>query len=202
VTTTLFLLRHAAHDNVGGFLAGRLPGVHLGEAGRAQAERMSREQIVAIHSSPRERTQETAAAVAAACAIQRICVDPELDEVDFGTDWAGKDFETLEEDPRWRQWNTVRSLARTPGGERMLDVQSRAMSLIERLTAQHAGAALALVSHSEIIKAIVTYVLGLPVDAWNRFDVGPASISRLVSGEWGARLVCLNEPVDDMSGDL
>jgi broad specificity phosphatase PhoE len=199
VTTTLFLLRHAAHDNVGGFLAGRMPGVHLGEEGRAQAERlaerMRREAIVAIHSSPRERTQETAAAVAAACAIQRISVDPELDEVDFGTDWSGKDFETLGEDPRWRQWNAMRSLTRTPGGERMLDVQSRAMSLIERLTAQHTGAALALVSHSEVIKAVVSYVLGLPIDAWSRFEVGPASVSTLVSGDWGAKLVTLNEVV-------
>jgi broad specificity phosphatase PhoE len=200
VTTTLFLLRHAAHDTVGGFLAGRLPGVRLGGAGRAQAERlgrrMSREQIVAVHSSPRERTQETAAAVAAACAIQRICIDPELDEVDFGADWAGKDFDSLQEDPKWRRWNTVRSLTRTPGGERMLDVQSRAISLVERLTAQHTGGALALVSHSEVIKAIVSYVLGLPIDAWLRFEVGPASISTLACGDWGARLLCLNELVD------
>jgi broad specificity phosphatase PhoE len=199
VTTTLFLLRHAAHDNVGGYLAGRLEGVHLGPEGRAQAERlgerMSREQIVAIHSSPRERSQETAAAVAAACAIQRISIDPELDEVDFGTDWAGKDFNALDADPAWRRWNTIRSFSRTPGGERMLDVQSRAMSLIERLSAQHSGAALALVSHSEVIKAIVSYVLGLPIDAWNRFEVGPASISTLVSGEWGAKLITLNEAV-------
>jgi broad specificity phosphatase PhoE len=196
----MFLLRHAAHDNVGGFLAGRLPGVHLGKEGRAQAERLGRrmsgEQIAAIHASPRERTQETAAAVAAACAIQRVCVDQELDEVDFGSDWAGKDFAALEEDPRWRQWNGIRSLTRTPGGERMLDVQSRAMSLIERLTLQHAGASLALVSHSEVIKAIVSYVLGLPLDAWDRFELAPASISKIVSGDWGAKLVCLNELVD------
>jgi broad specificity phosphatase PhoE len=199
VTTTLFLLRHAAHDNVGGFLAGRMPGVHLGKEGRAQAERlaerMRKEQLAAVHSSPRERAQETAAAVAAACAIQRIDVDPELDEVDFGSDWTGKDFDTLEADPAWRRWNTVRSLARTPGGERMLDVQSRAMSLIERLSAQHAGAALALVSHSEVIKAIVSHVLGLPIDAWNRFDIGPASISTFVNGDWGAKLITLNEVV-------
>ena len=70
MTTTFFLLRHAAHDNVGGFLAGRSPGIRLGEDGRAQAarlaERMRRESFEAIYSSPRERSAETAAAIAQA----------------------------------------------------------------------------------------------------------------------------------------
>jgi broad specificity phosphatase PhoE len=200
VTTTFFLLRHAAHDNVGGYLAGRMPGIHLGVDGRAQAERlaarMKREPIVAIHSSPRERTQETAAAVAAACGIERVFLEPELDEVDFGDVWAGKNFDTLNTDPAWLRWNENRSLARTPGGERMLDVTARTWNLIERLGARYAEKALALVSHSDVIKTIVSYVLGLPVDAWPRFEVQPASISSFVVGDWGAKLLTLNEQVD------
>lgn len=199
MTTTFFLVRHAAHDNVGGYLAGRMQGIRLGEAGRAQAERLAerirREQIAAIHASPRERTQETAAAVAAACGVERVSVDPELDEVDFGTDWEGQNFESLDRDPLWRRWNSIRSLTRTPGGERMLDVQCRALGLLERLVAQHAGAALVLVSHSEVIRAIVSYVLGLPTDSWNRFDIAPASITTVAIGDWGAKLVGLNEVI-------
>lgn len=199
MTTTFFLVRHAAHDNVGAYLAGRIPDIRLGEAGRAQAERlagrMAREPIDAIHASPRERTMETAAALAAACGINRIAVDPELDEVDFGA-WEGKDFETLDADPAWQRWNAVRSFARTPGGERMLDVQSRAIGLLEQLGAQHTDGAVVLVSHSEVIKAVVSYVIGLPVDAWNRFEVGPASISTVVIGDWGAKLMGLNEVVN------
>lgn len=201
MTTTFFLLRHAAHDNLGGFLAGRMPGIHLGPEGRAQAERlgqrMRREAIVAVHSSPRERTQETAAAVAAACGIRRVIVEPELDEVDFGEDWSGKDFATLDADPAWRSWNAHRSLARTPGGERMLDVVARSWNVIERLAGQYAEKALALVSHSDVIKAIVSYVLGLPVDAWTRFELHPASVSSFVIGDWGMKLLTLNEQVDD-----
>jgi broad specificity phosphatase PhoE len=200
VTTTFFLLRHAAHDNVGGFLAGRMPGIHLGTAGRAQAERlaarMRREPIAAIHTSPRERTQETAAAVAAACGVRRVIIEPELDEVDFGEGWSGKDFDTLNADPAWRRWNETRSLARTSGGERMLDVMARSWNLVERLAAQYAEQALALVSHSEVIKGIVSYVLGLPVDAWTRFEVHPASVSSFVVGDWGMKLLTLNEQVD------
>jgi broad specificity phosphatase PhoE len=200
VTTTFFLLRHAAHDNLGGYLAGRTPGIHLGLDGRAQAERLAqrlrREPIVAIHSSPRERAQQTSAAVAAACGVRRVIVEPELDEVDFGDHWAGKDFATLNTDPAWRRWNEHRSLARTPGGERMVDVIARSWSVVERLAGQYAEKALALVSHSEVIKAIVSYVLGLPVDAWTRFEVGPASVTSFVVGDWGTKLLTLNELVD------
>ena len=42
VTTTFFLVRHAAHDNLGAYLAGRMPGVRLGEAGSAQAGRLAK----------------------------------------------------------------------------------------------------------------------------------------------------------------
>ena len=50
-----------------------------------------------------------------------------------------------------------------------------------------------LVSHADVIKAAVCHVLGLGIDAWPRFDVAPASITTLVIGEWGAKVVTLNE---------
>lgn len=196
--TTFLLLRHAAHDNVGGFLAGRMPGVVLGEAGRAQAERLARrlrpERIDTIFASPRERTQQTAQAVAAACGLPMTTAE-ELDEIDFGR-WSGQDFEALQQDPLWQRWNAVRSLIRTPGGETMLDVQRRVLGLMERLVEARGGQCVALVSHADVIKTAVLHHLGLGIDAWPRFDIAPASITRLVIGDWGARLLGLNETVD------
>lgn len=196
MTTTFFLLRHAAHDNVGGYLAGRIPGVHLGQAGQAQAgrlaKRMARERLAAIHASPRERTRETAETVAATCGLADVHIEPELDEVDFGA-WSGQDFETLNRDPAWRRWNETRSLARAPGGETMLDVQTRAMRVVERLLRAYVDAAVALVSHGDVIKSIVIHVLGLSVDAWSRFDIAPASISTIAIGDWGGKVLNLNE---------
>jgi broad specificity phosphatase PhoE len=196
VSTTIFLVRHAAHDNVGGYLAGRMTGVRLGADGRAQArrlaERMGRERIDAVHSSPRERTRETAEAIAGTRGLA-VTVDDALDEVDFGA-WSGNDFETLERDPSWRRWNSARSLCRTPAGESMLDVEVRVTRLIEALAARHdEGSSVVLVSHADVIKAAVCHVLGLGIDAWPRFDVAPASITTLVIGEWGAKVVTLNE---------
>lgn len=195
MTLTLFLVRHAAHDDVGRFLAGRLEPVPLGKAGREQArrlaERMRQEEITDIYTSPRTRTWETATAIAAACGIGSPKASEALDEIDFGN-WSGKDFDTLDGDPLWRLWNTTRSLVRIPGGETVVEVQSRVLNLIETLREDEDGKRIALVSHADVIKAAVSHVLGLPADAWPRFDIAPASVTTLAVGDWGAKLFTLN----------
>jgi broad specificity phosphatase PhoE len=198
VTTTFYLIRHAAHDNVGGFLAGRMPGIRLGIDGRAQAERlgerMRRERFDVIIASPRERTQETAQAIGTACGLP-IDTDARLDEVDFGT-WAGKDFDTLNQDEHWRRWNAMRSLNRTPTGESMLDVQHRVLAAMAAAEERFPGGRIVLVSHSDPIKTAISHVLGLPIDAWPRFEISPASISLAVIGTWGGKVITLNEVID------
>ena len=62
---TLLLIRHGENDYAKrGVLAGRLPGVHLNENGRLQAEQLAEAlcglPIRAIYSSPLERAMETA----------------------------------------------------------------------------------------------------------------------------------------------
>ncbi|MBW9064381.1 histidine phosphatase family protein [Rhizobium herbae] len=196
MTLTIFLVRHAAHDNLGRFLAGRLQGLSLGTAGKAQAlrlaQRMTREKIDAIYTSPRERTRETAEAIASVNDLRAPAVVEELDEVNFGS-WSGQTFDTLNADEHWVRWNTVRSQARTPGGESMLDVQRRVLLFIEELGRHNDDKGLALISHADVIKAAVSWVLGLPIDAWPRFDIAPASITTVMIGDWGAKIVTLNE---------
>ena len=199
----MILVRHAAHDDVGAFLAGRLPGIRLGETGRVQAERLAarleNEPFEAIHASPRERTQETAAAVAARHAGMAVTIDAALDEIDFGA-WSGQPFDALNRDPTWRRWNAARSLVRTPVGEGMRDVTERVMGLIERLASTRPDGAVVLVSHADVIRAALLHVLGLPVDAWPRIDIAPASISKIAFDPWGARVILMNERVDPPEG--
>lgn len=196
MTVTFFLVRHAAHDDVGSFLAGRSEGISLGAAGRAQASRLGvrvqREKISAIHTSPRERARETAQAIASACSLPSPSVNEALDEVDFGS-WSGQAFDVLNEDPHWRRWNAFRSLTRTPAGETMLDVQRRVLGLIEALSGDSSGGRLVLVSHADVIKAAVGHVLGMPIDNWPRFEISPASLTSIVVGEWGAKVLTMNE---------
>ncbi|MER9585942.1 histidine phosphatase family protein [Mesorhizobium sp. M0051] len=196
MTTTFFLIRHAAHDHVGDYLAGRIAGIRLGETGKAQALRLARrmasEPIAAVFCSPRERTQETADPVAALCGTGTCIVCEELDEIDFGV-WSGRTFEELSRDAAWRRWNDHRQEAMTPSGETMLDVQRRIGSLIERLRKRHQNKAIALVSHADVIKGAVCGVLGLSPGDCFRFDIDPASITTIVSGDWGSKLIRLNE---------
>ncbi len=196
MTLTLFLVRHAAHDDVGRFLAGRSEPVPLGEEGHAQAgrvaERLRQENIGAVYTSPRTRTKETAAAIASACGTDTPTVTDALDEVDFG-EWSGKDFKTLDGDPLWRRWNTVRSLVRAPGGETVLEAQARILHLVETLRENGDGRRIVLVSHADVIKAAVSHVLGLPPDAWPRFDIAPASVTTMAVGDWGAKIITLND---------
>ncbi|MDX1224106.1 histidine phosphatase family protein [Sinorhizobium medicae] len=198
MTTTFLLVRHAAHDNVGCYLAGRTGDVPLGAAGREQAQRLSArlsdQGIRAIYASPRKRTQQTAEAIAAVSDVSEVLTTEALDEVDFG-EWSGKTFDVLDEDPHWRRWNAVRSLVRAPGGETMLDVQSRAVGLVAALAQRHGQEKIVLVSHADVIKTVVCHVLGLSADAWPRFDIAPASISVVAMGDWGAKILTLNEYV-------
>ncbi len=196
MTTTFLLIRHAAHDNVGDYLAGRMAGVCLGETGRAQASRLARHMaarpLAAICCSPRERTLETAKPIAIACNREKITIRQELDEIDFGA-WSGKTFEELSQDADWLTWNSQRQQARTPGGETMLDVQQRVVSLMQQLRKRYQNQSVALVSHADVIKAAVCKVLGLPLGDCFRFDIDPASITTVVSGDWGSKLTRLNE---------
>ncbi|MDI6836327.1 MAG: histidine phosphatase family protein, partial [Rhizobiaceae bacterium] len=89
----------------------------------------------------------------------------------------------------------VRSCCRTPAGESMLDVQQRALRYIEALAAENAENRVAVVSHADVIKAVVMHVLGLSVDAWPRFDIAPASVTTIVADDWGAKLITLNDVV-------
>lgn len=197
MTATFLLVRHAAHDRVGNFLAGRTADVPLGRPGREQARRLASrlagEEFTSIYASPRRRTQETAAAIATASGVE-VETTAALDEVDFGT-WSGKTFDVLDADPLWQQWNAMRSLVRAPGGETMLEVQHRALALMETLARRESQKKIVLVSHADVIKAMVSHVLGLSADAWPRFDIAPASISAVAMGDWGAKVLALNEEI-------
>lgn len=196
--TIILLVRHAAHDNVGGFLAGRIAGVRLGEAGRQQAlrlaQRLKREPIELILTSPRERALETARLIATSAALPAPEPVEDLDEIDFGS-WSGRGFDDLNREPSFQRWNQVRGLARTPAGESMLDVQARIVRRIERVSGKMSSRMVALVSHADVIKAAVSYYLGLPLDAWSRFDIEPASITTIALSEWGAKVTGINELV-------
>jgi len=197
VTTTFFLVRHAAHERVGTILCGRMPGVHLGSAGRYQAEqlaqRFANESVACIRTSPLERALETAQPIAS-CLGHTLQICDAINEIDFGR-WTGSSFEALKQDPHWSSWNHSRSTSRPPEGKTMLEAQGRIVEAMEQLRSRYAGRSVILVSHSDVIKAALLYHLGMPLDSYGRIEVEPASTCTLVVGDWGSKLLRLNEVV-------
>jgi broad specificity phosphatase PhoE len=196
VTSHILLIRHAAHSHLGNVLSGRTPGIPLSEEGCSQAaalaERLRAEPLDLLHASPVQRAHETARAIAAQHPGLQVETTTALEELDFG-DWAGRAFVELAEDPGWHSCNSERASAVAPNGETMSAAQARAWEHIERSAAAEPGKTIAMVSHCDIIRAVIARVLGLSLDHIFRFDIAPASISRLAVGAWGARVISVNE---------
>jgi broad specificity phosphatase PhoE len=195
MTATILLIRHGAHVHLDQRLSGRMPGVPLSDAGRAQAAALgavlSRERIDRVESSPLDRTFATAEAIAAACALPAPTPIDALVEVDMG-EWTGTAFDDLA-GADWDRWNIERATARVPGGESMAEAQARIVGHLAATARSSPDRVIAMVSHSDMIRAAAAHVLGLPLDNLLRFDIDPASVTRLVLGDWGGKLISLNE---------
>jgi len=188
-------LRHGEHGLLGKVLAGRMPGVGMTERGRAeiasQAERLAREKIAAIYASPLQRTRETAEIVSARLSLS-IEFRDDLLELDFG-EWTGATFDAIRADPRWQAWSTQRSLAAIPGGESMRAVQQRIVAAMIELNERHLHETVVLVSHGDVIRCVLLFALGMPLDFYNRIEIGLASLNTIRIDQTGIRVLAVNE---------
>ncbi len=193
---TILLIRHAENEYVKkGRLAGRLPGVHLNQKGRQQAqalaERLKEKPIRAVYASPLARTMETAAPLAAALNLDVRAHDGLL-EMDFG-DWQDKTLKQLRRRKLWRIVQQTPSRMRFPNGESFTEAQGRMVNALEELSREHGPKELiACVSHSDCIKLAVAYYLGAHIDLFQRIMIAPASITTLHLGEEHVRVINVN----------
>jgi probable phosphoglycerate mutase len=197
VATTILLARHAAHPLLGKVLCGRMPGVKLDAVGRSQAVRLAARLVAAqadaLLSSPIGRAVDTAAVIADATGLTAQPCDA-FNEIDFGA-WTGARFAALADDPAWSRWNAARAEACPPGGEPMSHAQARAVAGVQQIQATHPQGTVIAVSHADIIKAVLLWCLGLPLDAHMRFDIDPASISAIALWENGGKVLWMNQGV-------
>lgn len=187
---TVVLVRHATTAATGTRLGGWTPGVDLDEAGRAQAEataaRLVDLPVEAVYSSPLERTMQTAAAIARHHNLE-VLVDRALGEVDYGS-WTNRPLDELRREPMWPVIQTTPSRVGFPDGETIRAAQARAVDAVESLAARHTGVVVA-VSHADVIKAVVASLIGMPLDAFQRLVVSPASITVLHLAQASAPLL-------------
>ncbi len=202
---TVILLRHGRTTaNTGGILAGWTPGVQLDETGRAQVqavgERLAKVPLAAVVSSPLERCQETAAAVAAGRELT-VRSDDRLGEARYG-DWTGRAIKELAKEPLWKVVQQHPSAAIFPGpeGEGLAQTQARAVAAVRAWNATLGPDAVWLAcSHGDVIKAVLADALGLHLDQFQRIVVDPASISVVTYTDTRPFVLRINDTGGDMS---
>lgn len=195
--TQLLLVRHAVNDWVDtGRLAGWTPGVHLNNEGEAQASalgtRLAKASLAAIYTSPLERTRETAEAIASHHPHLRVTAADDVGEVRYGR-WQGEKLSKLRKDKLWQTVQLYPSRVQFPDGETFRQAQARAVNAIEVFAARHPGGTIVVVSHSDVIKLIVTHYLGAPLDMFQRIAISPASITAIHLGGDRPYIGCVND---------
>jgi probable phosphoglycerate mutase len=170
---------------------GRTPGIFLNAEGKAEAQRLADEfknvELAAIYSSPLERARETAEAIARVAKLE-VKESLAFNEINFG-EWTGQSLAALFRDERWHRFNTLRSTTRIPGGELFLEVQARTVLELERLSQHHAGGRVLIVSHADVIKSVLSYIGGTPVDEIQQMEIWPCSVSIVALDEHDARVL-------------
>ncbi len=198
----VLLIRHAPTPETGKKLTGRLPGIALDEQGRSRARRTAEHlaglRLAAVYASPIERTWETAQLVAEPHRLDPIVEDGLL-EVDYGA-WSGRTLASLYKLKAWRTVQLTPSRVVFPDGESLLDAQTRAVQTVARLARKHRKQTIGLVSHADIIKAVLAHHLGQPLDLFQRIGVSPASVSVLDIPDSGSpSVVAVNTTGDPSS---
>jgi probable phosphoglycerate mutase len=193
--TTVLLVRHALTDSTGKSLTGWERGVHLSDAGRKQAEglieRLDHVRIDAVYSSPLERCVETATPLARARGMQ-IAKREGLGEVRYG-EWTGRTLAQLSRTKLWKVVQNAPANVRFPGGESLLEVQARLVSVLREVCERHPKATVAMFSHADPIKLLMAHLSGSSVDMYQRWAIDTASVTVAVLSETTTRIVRVND---------
>jgi len=222
--TLVVLVRHGVTETTGRELPGRAPGLHLSDAGRRQAEAAAarvvnlvtggngsgdkgssngssstskakaKARTAVVYASPLERTQETAAPVAAALGVEVVAEDGLL-ELDMG-EWTGLALATARKRKEWATIQRYPSSFRFPDGESFLDMQTRMVGTIDRLRAAHPGAVVVAVSHADPIRALVAHAMGTHLDLFQRIVISPCSLTGIAYGTEGPVVLMVNATDD------
>jgi probable phosphoglycerate mutase len=115
----------------------------------------------------------------------------DLGEIYLG-EWQGLEIAELDRREEWNRFNAFRSGVRVPGGELMVETQTRVVRRLLCLCGEHRDETVAVVSHGDPLRSVLMYFLGIPLDFMLRFEISPGSVSVLEVGDGGPRVLCLN----------
>ena len=192
--TRVLAIRHGETDwNVVGRIQGQLD-IPLNAMGQWQVHRLALavadEGLDAIYSSDLLRALKTAQAVSRGAGGQPIVTDTGLRERGFG-DFEGLSYAEITQ--RWpehaERWRRRDPEFGAPGGETLNQFYARSIAAAERLAALHPGQTIALVSHGGVMDCLYRAASRVALDAPRSWQLGNASINRLLYTPQGFTLV-------------
>ena len=191
--TRILAIRHGETLwNVDSRIQGHLD-IGLNDTGRWQAERLGMalkdEPMAAIYASDLSRAHDTALAVSRHTGVP-VQAEPGLRERSFG-EFEGRTFaeieiELPEQAQRWRQRDPTFTPA---GGESLLMLEARVLSVASRLAAQHPGEQIALFAHGGVMDILYRAATRLDLQAARTWALGNTAINRLLWSPEGFSLV-------------
>ncbi len=147
--TVVHLMRHGEVHNPEGVLYGRLPGYHLSDRGRRMADlvatHLADHDVTAVISSPLERAQETAVAVADSHGLG---IDLDVRLIEAGNHFEGMTFGVGDGSLKHpAHWPKMVNPFRPSWGEPYEQIAARMLAVVARARTAAAGHEAVLVSH-------------------------------------------------------
>jgi len=146
----------------------------------ALAKKLADRKLRAIYTSPLKRAKDTALAIASVQGLTPI-EDDDLKELNFGR-WESRSWREIAElyPEDWLQWSRDWKDFIMPGGESPRNMFERTSRKIDEIIEQckdEEDAQVAVVSHQGCIRAMTCHLLGLGLDAYWRFKMGPGGMA-------------------------
>ena len=196
--TRVILIRHGQTSwNESRRIQGGNNDISLNQEGERQcrclSERLKKENIEAVYSSPMTRALGTAQRIADDHGLE-VIQEPALREIDCGT-MEG----TASRDVGSRLQLLVKGgdedelLFKGCGGESLDELQRRSWNAVLRMVEKQPNGTIAAVSHYFVIAALLCSVMGLPAKQLGRFRLGEASVNIVTFDAYGPFLTLYND---------
>ena len=167
--------------------------IALDDTGRWQAQCVGRalidEGLHRVYSSDLSRALETARAISEHTGAT-LEITPTLRERGFGS-FEGKTFAEIEQHhpDSAQRWRARDPSFGPPGGEVLQSFYERCVRAASELASQHPGQCIALVSHGGVLDCLYRAATGQSLNAPRTWQIGNASINRLLHHGQGFSLV-------------
>ena len=164
---TVHLVRHGNVENPKGVIYGRLPGYHLSERGKKQAEaaaqRLADADVGSVWSSPMERALQTAEIIAAPHGIE-VAVDERFIESETTLEGVTGTASAFIKSPR--RWWSLRNPMTPSWGESFEHIKARMLDGIRHVIKLSGGRDVVVVSHQSPVLVARLALAGRRLPPW------------------------------------